>query len=238
MNVIRPWEGQLFCIEITGSGRRCTQREIEGLEYCFRHIPDDLLDEAEEITGWRRCRTREGCRNVAKRGTVPPACKDHGANPGSYQANQAANRVAEGRIADRLVVILADHGEKLMAPDPIGNPFTELMELAAEIKAFKEAMRHVAAYLYSRERMRSAHDKVGEQLRAEIILYERAQERLARILIDITKLGIEAKLAAIEEAQMRTIEQAMTIAIQRAGGDLPMQDKIRTELVRELAKAG
>jgi len=169
---------------------------------------------------------------------MPPACKVHGVNRGSNTAKAAAERVVEGRIADNLVVILAEHGEKMLAPDPIGNPFIELMDLASEIKAFKEIMRQVTAYLFSKDRIRSAHARVGEQLRAEVLIYERAQERLAKILIDITKLGIEARLAAIEEQQMRTIEQAMTIAVQRAGGDLTMQDAIRRELIGELKKAG
>jgi len=242
MDVIRRGEGPGLCSARTNQDTICTHHEVEGMEFCVWHMPEDRLEEAEEITGWQRCRrgfgTPGACRSAAVAGTVPPACKNHGANRGSKSAKHAADRIVEGRIADNLVIILAEHGEKLMNPDPIGNPFHELMDLAAEIKAFKELMRQVSAYLVSKERIRSAHARVGEQLRAEILIYERAQERLAKILIDITRLNIEARLAAIEEAQQRTIEQAMTIAIQRAGGDLTMQDRIRRELVTELKKAG
>lgn len=242
MELVMPGLGESLCIHVTPAGRACTKREVEGLEYCLRHMPDDRLEEAEDITGWQRCRRAYGqpdaCHQAAVKGTQPPSCKNHGANQGSNTYKAAAERVVEGNIADRLVLILAEHGEKMMHPDPIGNPLEELLELAAEVKAFKEALRGVAAYLYSRERMRSAHDKVGEQLRAEIILYERALERLGKILVDITKLGIETKLAQIEVKQRELIERALTIAIQRAGGDLPMQDAVRTELIRELAAAG
>ena len=242
MELVIPGMGDSFCIHVTGTGRQCTHREVLGLEYCLRHMPDDLLDEAEEITGQYRCRWHYGqpdaCHQIAKAGTVPPQCKNHGANIGSHQSGLAAERVVEGRMADRLVIILAEHGEAFLHPDPIGNPLEELLDLAAEVKAFKEALRHVAAYLFSKDRMRSAHDKVGEQLRAEIILYERAQERLGHLLINIAKLGIETKLAQIEIRQREVIERALTIAIQRAGGDLTMQDTARTELIRELAKAG
>lgn len=237
-----PGLGDALCMHRhPATGRRCTKREVVGLEYCLRHVPDDLLDEAEEITGLRRCRQRFGqpdaCHQLAAEATVPPLCKTHGANAGSIRAEQAAERVVSGRIADQLVVILAENGERMLNPEPIGNPLVELLELAAEIKAFKEVMRQVTAYLVSRERIRSAHDKVGEQLRAEVMLYERAQERLAHVLVQIAKLGIESRLAAIEEAQMRTIERAMTLAIQRAGGDLRMQDAILTELTTELTRA-
>lgn len=236
IEVVRPWQGPNDCGEPTDTGP-CTQKEIEGLDACFRHMPDDLLEEAEAITGWRRCRQGDGnCHNVAKRGTEPPACKNHGANAGSLTSQHAAERVVQGKMADRLVVILAEHGEKFMSPDPIGNPLTELMELAAEIKAFKEVLREVAAYLFSRERIRSAHNRVGEQLRAEIMLYERAQERLAKILIDITKLGIEAKLAGIEDAQVEMIDRALTAALTASGLDLVHQQEARVVLRRELMR--
>lgn len=242
MEVLYPGLGSAFCIRVSPEGRKCTKREVEGLEFCLRHMPDDRLEEAEEVTGWKRCRNGYGqpdaCHSAAVTGTIPPMCKNHGANHGSYQAGLAAERVVEGKYADRLVVILAEHGEKFLHPDPIGNPLEELLDLAAEIKAFKDAMRGVASYLYSRDRMRSAHDKVGEQLRAEIMLYERAQERLGSILVQIAKLGIETKLASIEVRQRELIEQALTLAIQAAGGDLAQQDTARTVLIRELARAG
>jgi hypothetical protein len=236
MDLVRPWQGPNRCGAPTGDGGPCTQFEIDGLDACFRHVPDELLAEAEEVTGWRRCRQGNGCTQVAKRGTEPPACKTHGANLGSLTSQCAAERVVEGKYADRLVLILAEHGEKFLHPDPIGNPLTELLELAAEIKSFKEALRHVASYLFSKERIRSAHDKVGEQLRAEIILYERAQERLAKILIDISKLGIEAKLAGLEDTQADTIERALTAALTATGLDLVAQQEAKVVLRRELMR--
>jgi hypothetical protein len=242
MKLVRRGEGPGLCGARTNQDTSCTHNEVEGLGACVWHMPDELLEEAEELTGWKRCRWRFGedgaCHYAAVKGTVPPRCKNHDANTGSVRAKHAAERVVEGKIADNLVVILAEHGEKLLDPDPLGNPFHELMDLGAEIKAFKEIMRQITAYLFSKDRIRYAHKSFGEQLRAEVMIYERAQERLAKILIDITRLNIEARLAAIEEQQMRTIEQAMTLAIQRAGGDLTMQDAIRRELVTELKKAG
>lgn len=233
-----PGEGRLPCCWPPG----CGNREIEGLEFCLHHVPDDLLDEAEEITGFRRCRRQFGepgaCRFFAVKGSDPPRCKNHGANAGSVLGKRASQNVIEGKVTDRMIQIMAENGDKLTRPDPLGNPFSELIELAAEIKAFKEIMRSVTAYLFSEQRLRSAHSKVGEQLRAEVLLYERAQERLAAILVQITKLNIEARLAAISEQQAQMVEQALMAALRASGLDLAGQDGARQALKRELRVVG
>jgi len=94
-----PWEGPGWCAGITRAGTRCRNREIDGLGYCLQHMPDDLLDEAEWLRGAQRCRVRPGCRQFAVEGTLPAACKNHGANIGSMQYRQAAVRVVEQQVA-------------------------------------------------------------------------------------------------------------------------------------------
>jgi len=229
-----PWEGIAGC----GHPPRCGNREIDGLGFCFRHVPDDLLDEAEEITGMRRCRHHSHCVNVAREGTVPPMCPGHGAKPGSLNSKFAAARVVEGRVTDRMIEIMGENGERLMSPPPVGNPLTELLDLAAEVKEWKQILRQIVAYLFSKDRIRSSHDKVGEQLRAEVILYERAVERLAKLYMDIGRIGIEARLAAITDRQAQVIERSLNMALQASGVDIPGQDAARKVLARELKKAG
>lgn len=237
-----PGTGPGLCIWThPRSGRPCTKHDIDGLEHCLWHMPDDLLDEAEEITGVRRCRHQFGapdaCHALAVTGTSPPACKNHGANAGSATRKNAAGRVVEGRITDRLVEIMGEHGEALLQPAPVGNPLAELLDLAAEMAAWKNVLRSIVAYLASRERIRFAHDRVGEQLRAEVILYERSLERLAKILIDIAKLNIVSQLAKIEETQVAQVDRALTAALTASGLDLTAQHKARQVLRRELVKA-
>ena len=236
MRVIRPGEGELLCAWPAG----CRNHEIDGLEFCLQHVPDDMLDEAEEITSTRRCRHGFGepgaCRNLATGGTAPARCKVHGANAGGVISKQASTRVVEGRVQDRLAQIMAESGERLLSPRPIGNPLAELLQLAAEMGEWKTIMQEIVLYLLSKDRIRSAHNRVGEQLRAEVLLFERAQERYAKILLDIQKAGIEARLAAIEEHQVRMVEQALTAALTASGLDLLGQDKARTVLRRELVK--
>ena len=56
MEVLRRGEGPGLCVENSRIGVPCTHHEVLGLEYCVWHMPDDLLEEAEQITGWKRCR--------------------------------------------------------------------------------------------------------------------------------------------------------------------------------------
>src|SRR5262252_1080507 len=247
MEIVLPGSGPLQCQGIntgTGKGNRgqpCTHREIDGLGYCFAHMPDDLLEEAEDITGARRCRKRFGepdaCHGFAVDGTNPPCCKNHGANGGSVRSQRAATAVVNGRVTDRMVAIMGDHGEALMQPSQIGDPLTELLDVAAEIRTWKEIMRGVVSDLLSRKEIRYTHRSYGEQMRAEVLLYERALERLAAILVQIGKLGIERKLAMIQQQQVDIVDRALTAALTASGLDLVAQQEARAVLARELTKA-
>ena len=97
--VARPGEGTRHCPELTRAGSRCGNLEIEGLIYCLQHMPEEFLEEAEEITGLRRCRrnigTPEFCRQLAVAGTDPPLCSEHGAALGSGPRQGASMRVYE-----------------------------------------------------------------------------------------------------------------------------------------------
>jgi len=242
VEIVLPGSGPLQCQGTSAkSGQPCTHREIDGLGYCFAHMPDDLLDEAEDITGARRCRKNFGqpdaCHNFAVAGTNPPQCKNHGANRGSVHAQRAATAVVNGRVTDRMVAIMGDHGEALMQPAEIGDPLTELLGVAAEIRTWKEIMRGVVADLLSRQQIRYSHRSYGEQIRAEVLLYERALERLAAILVQIGKLGIERKLAMIQQQQVDMVDRALSAALTASGLGLVEQQEARAVLARELTKA-
>jgi hypothetical protein len=99
MAVRRPWDGVVPCAGTTRAGQPCRIPEIDGLDYCLQHMPDELLEEAETITDFYRCHHESGCRSYAVAGTVPPRCKCHGANRGSVMWKQAMMRLAERRYA-------------------------------------------------------------------------------------------------------------------------------------------
>lgn len=233
----RDWEGESLCGFPTNQGTPCSSREILGLEHCLLHVPDDMLDEAEQITSTRRCRRRFGeidaCRKYAVAGTEPPACTDHGANLGSATSKNAARRVIEGKMFERLQQLMDERGAEILDPPALDNPLTELLELAAEVKALKELLRLVVGST-SITRWRYEGGRVGEQTRAEVLLYERATERLAQLLIQIIKIDAPERLAVIDKIMIDAIEQALVTALAGSGADLDAQDKARKILRREL----
>jgi hypothetical protein len=232
-------EGERPCQGLSREqGTPCGNNEIEGLEFCLLHMPDEYLEEAEEITGLRRCRHGfpgdDSCRQYAYEGSEPPSCTAHGSYPGSMSRALATRRGYENRLAKHLTELLAEGGEKLLAPDPIGDPLSELLDLAAELGAAKEMLRGAAAKLYADDKIRYIHSKAGEQLRMEITLYERALERFAKILIDISKLKIEDRLAGVREATAAMLERALDAALEDSGIGLEGKDKARESFRKHL----
>jgi hypothetical protein len=237
----RDWEGTELCHGTSRSGLPCTNFEIEGLDFCLQHVSDEDLDDAESVTGFRRCRhdygTPGACHFYAVGGTDPPACKNHGANIGSNMRKGAEIRKIEDAALDRLSEIMTDDAAKASLLDPlaIGNPLEALLALAAEIKALRVLLRGRVMKMDVSD-WRYTKTAVGEQVRAELILYERAMDREAHVLVQIAKLRIEEKLAAIEDRQVVTIERALTLALQKTGVPLVAQQEAKLVLLRELKK--
>jgi hypothetical protein len=126
-------------------------------------------------------------------------CKTHGG--GSPQAKRAAVvRDVEQQIRKTL------HGLEVV---PVKDPLTALSELAGEVTNWKDNLAaHVGqlkTYGYSGEH--------GEQIRAEVQLYERALDRTVTILDKIARLDIDSRLAAIGERQADLVEAALAAAL-------------------------
>jgi hypothetical protein len=228
----KDYEGPNDCAGTSKTGLRCRDKEIDGLEFCIRHVPDELLEEAEEITGIRLCRWNGRCPNFSVNGSDPPRCQAHGMRGDARKG--AALNVVENKAAVHLAEIMTANGEKLLKPADIDNPYDELMALAAEMKAGKEILRDLVARLYDQGKIRYAHSQAGEQLRVEILLYERALERFATILINISKLKIEDRLAGIRKQTADMLERALDMALEESGVGLEGKAKARDALNRHL----
>jgi hypothetical protein len=128
-------------------------------------------------------------------------CKLHGgATPTHQQAAIASQATAQ------LV--------RLNLP-PVDDPLSALASVTAEVLAWKD---QIAAKVNDLTSLRYSTEG-GEQLRAEVALWERALDRCERFLTAMARLNIDERLAAIAEAQAQVIMDAIRIGLEAAGVD-------------------
>jgi P27 family predicted phage terminase small subunit len=117
---------------------------------------------------------------------------------------------------------------------PVTDPLSALQRLAGRAAAWEdiigEKVNELRSLRYSTEG--------GEQLRAEIVVMERAMDRVGKLLVDIAKLNIEDRLAGVREATARMLDEALAAALQKSGADPSGQDAAREEFKRRLRIVG
>jgi hypothetical protein len=108
--------------------------------------------------------------------------------------------------------------------------------VASEVLAWKDTIRAKLAELHEDE-WRWDGDRAGEQIRSEIVLYERSLDRCANILTKIARLNIEERLTRISERQQAIVEMAIVRTISEMGLSIEDQAKARKMIVGHLMEA-
>ncbi|MHC3471224.1 hypothetical protein ACYF6T_21355 [Streptomyces sp. 7R007] len=98
--------------------------------------------------------------------------------------------------------------------EPAGDPLAGLLKLAGQVLAWQESTAALVNALDS-PRYRGANGT--EQLRAEVVLYERAMDRAANVLGAIARLNIEERLARVTEQQAEAVIGAIEAGLAAAG---------------------
>jgi hypothetical protein len=204
--------GSTRCIEVLPSGRGCRYLEVEGMDFCLRHMPPSMLEEAEAVTGVKRCRQ---CSELAEEGTDPPACKAHRPE----RIAKAKVVAIHGGMVDRANEIVAMHAAELEDPPPLNDPYGELMACTAEMRTWKDILRRKVASL---NRYGYA-GKTGEQMLTDVLLYTQAQRDLAQVLLAIGRLNIDARLLGIRQQTAAMLERALDIALEDA--EVPLEKR-------------
>lgn len=155
-----------------------------------------------------RCKAKskqsgERCKRFATPGA--DVCTSHGSK--SPQVIAKIVRFQEATHARDLL-------SRLGSPDPIRHPVIELLEVAAEIKAWQIILRERVAELHDL----TSHDALFvERERAVVALYERSLDRTTRILTDMTKLDLESKQLAVSRRDFAVILDCCTRAFESLG---------------------
>jgi hypothetical protein len=168
----------------------------------------------------RRCKGHktngDPCNNYAIVGGV--VCHAHGG-----RARQVKAKAAERATEDKMRAKLAR-----MDVTPVADPLTELSRIAGQVVAWKDAIadlvNDLTAVRYSTEG--------GEQLRAEVALFERALDRCEKFLTAMARLNIDERLARISEQQADLIMRAVTGGI----SDLGLPHEQQVEASRHVAR--
>lgn len=100
--------------------------------------------------------------------------------------------------------------KELYVPAPESTTiYQKVEEMIDRVLDFEEESRKAYARLQVDER-RFVDDNGGEHLRSEVAVYERALDRSARVLKDVTKLGIESQLVRIRRMELDIVRSALT----------------------------
>jgi len=156
------------------------------------------------------------------RGTT--RCDLHGGK--SPQAQLAVARRDEEARARSLL-------ERLGEPEPLGHPVEELLAIAEEARAWLVVLRERVDELHQLETV----DRVGvERERALVGLYERALDRTAKMLADLIRLDLDARLVRVSETQAAMLETVITHVLTQPELALSrgQQDLARYHVSREL----
>jgi hypothetical protein len=164
---------------------------------------------------------RDGtCTQAAGWGTTHPGtgrCKLHGGNTPSGRI-AAAEQQARAQLA-RLDVA------------PVESALSELAKIAGQVVAWKDMLAEKVNALTS---LRYEAEAGGEQLRAEVALWERALDRCGKFLVDMAKLDIDERLARVTEQQAEQISAALTAVLAEMGLSQDQQRAARAGVARHL----
>lgn len=166
--------------------------------------------------------TGKPCRKPPEPGAT--RCRIHGgASPRAQAAAQ--RRLAEAAAQQEI--------ERFGILAPVADPLTALGELAGEVLALKTYFRGQVDRL---EQLRYQAGS-GEQLRAEVGLYERALDRSMSLLTAMARLNVDDRLARISIAQRSTLVRAVETALAAAGVPEERLAEVRAVIARELRAA-
>lgn len=138
-------------------------------------------------------------------------------------------------IEDIALVRSKDVSFKDIRGRKIENPLEELSLLVSEVLVYKDYCAQQVAKLRGDERYEG---RGGEQLRAEVALYERSLDRAGKMLVEWSRLNIDERLAKIEEAKAAAILEVIRRALLAAELSEDSRKAAESVAIKELKALG
>lgn len=174
----------------------------------------------------RKCKGHKkdgaACPNWAMNGQL--VCHAHGGRAPQNKA-KAAGRIAEQQARKELA--------RLDVP-PVDDPLTEMARIAGQVVAWKDVLAEKVNGLSSLRYQSTGEYGGGEQLRAEVELWERALDRCERFLSAMARMNIEERLARVTEKQAEQVSAALAAALAEMGLSHDQQRDARKRVARHL----
>lgn len=166
----------------------------------------------------------EPCQAFAMFGAE--VCRVHGGKAPQVQ-RKARERVIEGKalaVAEKYAAGTVD----------LGNPLDALLKLTGEIVNFKDFMARRVEELRSEEWRYGGLG--GEQLRAEVAVYERAMDRAGRFLVDVNRLNLEERRVRLAEREGELLAGVIRAILDRLDLTPPQRALVGTVVPEELRR--
>ncbi len=122
---------------------------------------------------------------------------------------------------------------------PAGNPLEALQKLGGQVVAWQEACARLVNKLTD-DQVRYPGSLRGEQIRAEIGMYQDAMRQSASVLTSLAKLDIDERLTAIQERDAALIAGALASALAGACLAPELAQRVRMDFasrMREISRA-
>lgn len=113
---------------------------------------------------------------------------------------------------------------------PISNPYVELYHLAGQILAWKDALADKVAKLWEI----GYEGKTGEQIKAEVQVFQDAIAQSQQILVAISKLSLEEKMLRVAEREAQLVTTAVERTLDSLGLPSGVVEQARVDIAERL----
>lgn len=156
-------------------------------------------------------------------------CASHGGKVPNVKA-AAQRRLAE-QEATREVARLSD----ARGPLTISDVYREMLNTAGLAVAWRDVLEAKVSEL---EGYAGTNGIGSEQVRADVVLFERAMDRTAKVLELIARLDLDTRMAQISAQQGEQVARALRAGLDAAGLSAGQREAAEAAMVAELRRIG
>lgn len=190
------------------------------------------------MTTPKRCRAHrsdgEPCKRPPIRGGT--VCSSHGGRAPAVRA--AADRRLAERAAEVQAVKAVETLTSTRAPMTIRDVYRELLDVSGLVVAWKDVLRDRVDVL---SEYTASTVLGGEQIRGEVLLFERAMDRALKVLEAVARLDLDTRLTSLTERDGELLTGVVRLAM--ATAELTPEQTARfdaamAEGLRKLSESG